>query len=294
MALKRTVWPLLPTDTALGEGPVWDAGRSLLWFVDIKRSRLWRYDPKTAGGSYMEAPGRIGWALPTDEDTLLCGLEDGLYVVDPDTHQFDKLTEVPDEPAGNRLNDACTDTWGRVWFGSMDDGGSRKSGRFYVYDRGEVRQAGPSLIEITNGPAVNAAGDRIYFTDTLSRKIFVAHLTREGVSDLSLFVETGHDFPAAFPDGSVVDSEDHVWVAMYMGGALLRFSPDGKLVDRVLIPARDVTKMAFGGADFTTVYVTSANKDMTAEDMQIFPDAGRLFAFNAGVSGFAQPRAKLG
>ncbi|NJO13933.1 MAG: SMP-30/gluconolactonase/LRE family protein [Rhizobiales bacterium] len=93
----------------------------------------------------------------------------------------------PGEPATNRLNDACTDPWGRVWFGSMDDSEGKASGRFYVFDRGEIRAAGPSGIAITNGPAVNAQGDRIYFTDTTAQKIMspTCHLrawVRRGLS----------------------------------------------------------------------------------------------------------------
>lgn len=285
---------LLDAQTKLGEGVLWDAEREVVWFVDIKRHLLWHYDPETGSNSHAEAPGQIGWALPADNGLLLCGLKDGLYTFDPEVERFEKIGPVPGEPSGNRLNDACTDPWGRVWFGSMDDSEATGSGRFYVYDRGEIVAAGPSGIAITNGPAVNAQGDRIYFTDTTAQKIMVAELSRGGVKEARPFADTGALFPDAYPDGPVVDAEDHVWTGLYLGSKVARFTPDGKLDATIEMPARDITKMAFGGKNLRTGYVTSATKNMEPDDMKQYPAAGSLFGFDAPVAGFAQARVKLG
>ncbi|MFK4003529.1 SMP-30/gluconolactonase/LRE family protein [Qipengyuania sp. NPDC077563] len=285
---------VLPAETKLGEGVLWDAQRQVVWFVDIKRHRLWHFDPANGSNSYAEAPEQIGWAIPAETGKLLCGLKDGLYLFDPETASFEKLGSVPGEPATNRLNDACTDPWGRVWFGSMDDGEANASGKFYVFDRGDIRAAGPEGITITNGPAVNAAGDRIYFTNTSEQKIMVADLSPRGVGEARPFADTGALFPDAYPDGPVVDAEGYVWTGLYLGSKVARFDPDGKLDTTIDIPARDVTKMAFGGADLRTAYVTSATKNMEPADMEKYPAAGSLFAFAAPVAGFAQTRVKLG
>lgn len=282
------------SDAKLGEGAVWDAQRGVLWFVDIKRHELWHFDPATGSNARAEAPGQIGWALPAEGGLLLCGLQDGLHTFDPETQVFTKIATIDGEPATNRLNDACTDPWGRVWFGSMDDGETEDSGRFYLFDRGDIMPSGPEGIRITNGPAVSPAGDRIYFTDTTEQRIMVAPLGKDGAGEAKPFVRTSEAFPDAYPDGPVVDAEDHVWTALYLGQHVARYSPDGKLVDKIEIPARDITKMAFGGADLTTGFVTSATKNMTDEDMARWPQAGSLFAFDAPVEGFAQTRVKLG
>lgn len=293
MEMNLPVSAVLAADSLLGEGVLWDAQRGIVWFVDIKRHRLWHFDPATGSNAFTEAPEQIGWAIPTEEGPLLCGLKDGLHTFDPESSTFTKLCAVPGEPASNRLNDACTDPWGRVWFGSMDDSEGSASGRFYVFDRGEIRPAGPSGIAITNGPAVSASGDRIYFTDTSKQKIFVADLSAAGAGEARLFADTAALFPAAYPDGPVVDAEDHVWTGMYLGSCVARFSPDGALVATVPIPARDITKMAFGGGDLKTAYVTSATKNMSQQDMAGLPQSGSLFAFPAPVAGFAQTRARL-
>ena len=284
----------LAGDALLGEGVLWDAARQVVWFVDIKRHQLWHLDPATGSNAIAEAPGQIGWAIPTEDGPLLCGLQDGLYLFDPEKAAFEKHLDVPGEPETNRLNDACTDPWGRVWFGSMDDGETATSGRFFVYDRGEIQAAGPSAIAITNGPAVNAAGDRIYFTDTTNQRIMVADLTERGIGEARPFVSTAQAFPDAYPDGPVVDAEDHVWTGLYLGNRVARYSPDGDLVDRIELPVRDITKLAFGGADLTTAYVTTATKNLTEEERAANALAGSLLRFEAPVAGFAQARAKLG
>ena len=294
MEIAADVREVLKPASKLGEGVLWDAERSLVWFVDIKQHRLWHFDPANGSNAMAEAPEQIGWALPAEGGLLLCGLKDGLYTFDPESQRFDKLMAVPGEPAGNRLNDACTDPWGRVWFGSMDDGESSASGRFYVFDRGEIRPAGPSGITITNGPAVSGAGDRIYFTDTGGQKIMVADLTRDGVGEARPFADTGALFPKAYPDGPIVDAEDHVWTGLYMGASVARFSPDGKLVATVRMPARDITKMALGGKNLKTAYVTTATKNMQPADYADHPAAGSLLSFDSPVAGVAPARVKLG
>jgi sugar lactone lactonase YvrE len=294
MEIAAEVRVVLDADAKLGEGALWDAERGVLWFVDIKRHRLWHYDPVSGSNAIAEAPDQIGWVLPAEGGLLLCGLKDGLYTFDPETRTFAKFTDVPGEPAGNRLNDACSDPWGRVWFGSMDDAESAASGRFYVFERGAIRPAGPSGISITNGPAVSGSGDRIYFTDTVGKKIMVADLGPGGVGEARLFADTGTLFPDAYPDGPMVDAEDHLWTGLYFGAAVARFSPDGKLVATVTLPARDVTKMALGGKDLKTAFVTTATKNMEQADFAKFPEAGKLLSFASPVAGFAPTRVKLG
>ena len=284
---------VLDAQAKLGEGVVWDAARQIVWFVDIKRHLLWHFDPASGSNSSAEAPGQIGWALPADDGSLLCGLHDGLYRFDPATQRFTFLIAVPGEPAHNRLNDACVDPQGRVWFGSMDDGEHQASGRFYVFDRGAVHTAGPSGITITNGPAIDAEGKRIYFTDTTAQKIMVAELDGAEVGKARLFVDTGALFPDAYPDGPVVDAEGHVWTGLYLGGKVARFSPGGELVATVAIPARDVTKLAFGGPDLSMAFITTATKNMTPDDMAHRPLSGSLFAFDAPVRGFAPPPVRM-
>ena len=284
----------LAADCVLGEGPVWDAARGVVWFVDIKRQQLWHFDPANRSNSMVEAPGQIGWALPAEGGLLLCGLQDGLYTFNPETSQFAKLMAVPGEPATNRLNDACTDRWGRVWFGSMDDAEADNSGRFYVFDRGVITPAGPAGIAITNGPAVNTDSSLIYFTDTVGQKIMVADLTKDGVGEARPFVDVSAPFPDAYPDGPHVDAQGYVWTGLFLGSQAARFAPDGSLAGTAALPAQNITKLCLGGPDMRTAFVTSARKGMAADAISAEPRNGALLSFQVEVPGFAAATVKLG
>lgn len=293
MAMNRAIKLELDAQCILGEGPVWDAAREVVWFVDIKRHQLWHYDPATGSNSIAKAPEQIGWALPAEGGMLLCGLKDGLYIFDPEKTQFVKLMDVPGELAANRLNDACTDRWGRVWFGSMDDSENANSGRFYVFDHGTITPAGPSSISITNGPAVNLDSSLIYFADTVAQKIMVADLSETKVGNARPFVDVAANFPDAYPDGPHVDMAGHVWTGLFLGSQAARFSPAGELVETVAMPAQNITKLCLGGPDMRTAFVTTARKGMTDEKLTQEPRNGALLSFRADIAGFASTPAKL-
>jgi sugar lactone lactonase YvrE len=283
------------TQCTLGEGVLWDHTRNVVWFVDIKNHRLWQLDPATGATQSWDAPGQIGWVVPATGGALLAGLQDGLYSFDPETGAFTHLTPVPGEPEGNRLNDAATHSSGAVYFGSMHDGEETPTGRFYRYLDGVVTPAGPDAICITNGPATSPDGALIYYTDTLAQKIFVADIGADGMpGEARLFADTGAHFPEAWPDGPVVDSEGCVWSGLWNGWGVARFSPEGALLAKVDIPAGNITKMAFGGADLKTVYVTTARKGLSEEELAKQPLAGNLFAFRADVAGAPITPVRLG
>lgn len=285
---------VVPSNCQLGEGALWDAARQVVWFVDIKGHYLWHYDPATGSNARSEAPNQIGWAVPAEDGRMLCGLKDGLYTFDPASQTFTKLMAVPGEPAHNRLNDGCTHPNGTVFFGSMDDGESQDTGRFYRFDKGTVVPAGPDRISITNGPAVSQDGKKIYFTDTVGKKIHVCDIGADGMpGPARLFVDTSKHFPDAYPDGPVCDSEGHVWTGLWNGSCVARFKPDGSFDRKVDIPAANVTKLAFGGKDFKTVYVTTARKGLDEAALAKQPLAGSLFAFESDIAGFATAPVKL-
>jgi sugar lactone lactonase YvrE len=293
MEMKADIREVLHTECTLGEGAFWDAERKIVWFVDIKKRHVWHYDPATGSNAHALAPEQVGWVLPAEGGLLLCGLKDGLCTFDPTRQAFSKLSAIPGEPVTNRSNDACTDTRGRVWMGTMDDGEKADTGRFYLFDRGRVGPAGPDRIAITNGPAVSPDGGKIYFTDTLGKKILVGIVTDEGAGDVRPFVDTAAHFPDAYPDGPVCDAEGFLWTGLYAGDRIARFTPDGRLDTTVPMPTSNLTKLCFGGEDMKTVYVTSARAGLSAEKLAAQPFAGSLLAFESPVAGFAATRVRL-
>jgi sugar lactone lactonase YvrE len=290
MALNATrrVEHALALGCTLGEGPVWDAARQCLWFTDIKQRRIHRFDPVNGRHQSFPVHEQVGWVLPAGGGELLAGMKDGLHLFDPATGHSRHVAHVPGEPAGNRLNDACTDSRGRVWFGSMDDDETATSGRFYRAQGGRIVPQGPDRVCITNGPAIAPDDSRLYFTDTLARAIMVADVDADGaVGPARAFADVARDFPDAYPDGPVCDAQGCVWTGLWNGWGVARYSPEGELLEKVEVPAANVTKLAFGGPDMTRAFVTTARKGLDAAALAAQPLAGDLFAFDVDVPGVA-------
>lgn len=269
----------------LGEGPVWSTRDAALWFVDIKRHWLHRYDPVAETRRTFAAPGQCGFVLPSADGAFIVGVQGGLHRFDPATRSFDLLVRVEAALPGNRLNDAVVDPRGYLWFGSMDDGESAATGTFYRLDEdGEVRPRGFTC-PITNGPAFSPDGRTGYFVDTLARQIWAYDVSARGeLTGRRLFATV--DGPG-YPDGPTVDEDGHVWIGLYDGWCARRYSPRGTLVDTVTFPVANITKLAFGGSDRRTLFATTASKNLDADALARQPQAGGLFAWAAPVRGLA-------
>jgi xylono-1,5-lactonase len=288
MTTPQLVWPARAT---LGEGALWDVRRQCLWFVDIKQRRLNRFDPASGTATGWDAPDQIGWAVPATNGRLIAGVRGGLYDFDPESGAFTFLTPVEHDIPGNRLNDATVDAAGRIWFGSMDDAEAAASGRLYCWDGQQVRHIAAPAMAITNGPAISNDGRTLYLVDTFAREILSAPLSPDGeVGAFTRFVRvTDTD---GYPDGPMVDADDHIWIGLFGGGAARRYRPDGAL-DRVIhFPVSNVTKVALGGSDLMTLFATTARLHLDDAALAREPDAGGIFAIASDVRGSVLPLAR--
>jgi D-xylonolactonase len=273
------VWPLA---CALGEGPVW--WRDALWFTDIKQKTVHRFAP--GQGRSWQAPSEVGFLAPLENGHFIAGAKTGLYDFDPGSSDFTLIRAVEPERPSNRLNDGAVDSAGRLWFGSMDDGEDQPSGMLYRYYRGSLAPMDSGYV-ITNGPAFSPDGGTLYHTDTLEKRIYAFDLREDGsLANKRIFVTIEEG--AGYPDGPAVDSEGCLWTGLFGGWAARRYSPAGRLLESVAFPVANVTKLAFGGPDLTTVYATTARKGLDANALTAQPLAGGLFRFDASVPGQPQ------
>ncbi|HEU4650927.1 MAG TPA: SMP-30/gluconolactonase/LRE family protein [Croceibacterium sp.] len=281
---------VLAVGAMLGEGPVWIG--DAVWFVDIKGHKVHRFDPETKAHNAFEAPDQVGWVLPAEGGGLIAGVKTGLHRLDPQTGVFSLLHNPEPQFPNNRLNDATTDVHGRLWFGSMDDGESQKTGYLYRCVNGLCSDSGLPPVAITNGPALNADGTVLYHTDTLGRIIYRVPVNDDGSLGPPVPFVTIED-GGGYPDGPVVDTEGCLWTGLYAGWSVRRYDPAGKLIKTVRLPTANVTKMCFGGPDLKTAYATTARKNLDAAALAAQPDAGNLFAFDPGVAGLPVTPAKI-
>lgn len=282
--LAQCVWDVA---AQLGEGPVWDRRNDCLWFVDIKQGQLHRYDPARGGRATHDLGGNPSFVLPATPGGLIIGNGHSLSLrTDDDMSVIARVAM----PTHNRLNDATVDPAGRIWFGSMDDGHILPTGQVHVLDRGAIVQAGGTAV-ITNGPAISGDGRWLYHVDSVERTIWRFDITdRVSLSDGEIFTTLQPE--EGVPDGVIVDAEDHLWVGLWGGWAARRYAPDGRIVAEVGLPCANVTKIALGGPDLRTAYVTTARIGLDAVALAEQPLAGGLFTFEVDVPGRPLPLAR--
>lgn len=269
----------------LGEGPVWHADEQALWFVDIKGGAVHRHVPATGANTVFATGGKPSFILPAIDGSMVVGSEHGVYRF-ADGRLGPQIAAV-DMPDHNRTNDATVDSLGRLWLGTMDDGEAVETGALYCLDGGILHTTSASAI-VTNGPAVSVDAGMLYFVDSVQRRVWrysVANGTELTSPELFLQLTDadGH------PDGVTLDSEDCLWVALWDGWGVRRYAPDGRLLLHVDLPCSRVTKIAFGGPDLQTAFVTTARTGLDESQLERQPLAGALFSFEAPAPGRPMP-----
>jgi sugar lactone lactonase YvrE len=267
----------------LGEGPTWDSARELLIWVDILGSRVHTFDPSAGARTVMATEQHVGAAKPRAGGGLVVNLRDGIGLYDPDgAFRWLRHEAVP----GRRGNDAAVAPDGALWAGSM------------AYDElpggGElVRVTGDGTavtvlpeVTVSNGTGWSPDGRLMYYNDTPTRRIdvFNSDAAEPGApayrGPLAEIEEGG-----GYPDGLAVDADGCVWVAMWDGAAVRRYTPEGTLDRTVALPVPRPTACAFGGPGLRDLYVTTA---AVGVDRSRFPLAGAVLVLRGVGQGTPQ------
>ena len=277
----------------LGEGPVWVARDAALWFVNIKGRQLHRYDPATGERRGWSAPEPPGFIVPVRGGGFIVGMSSGLYRFEAETGRFVHWVSVEPQLPNNRLNDGCVCADGTLWFGSMHDPETEASGALYRLDESGRAVPLDSGYIVTNGPAFSPDGRVFYHTDSLQRVVYAFDRPAPGIiSAKRVFVRI--EDGAGVPDGTTVDAEGCLWIALWGGWGVRRYSPSGELLSTLRFPCANVTKIAFGGDDLRTVYATTAWAGLSAVEREAQPLAGDLFRFRTDVPGLPSAEVALG
>lgn len=278
----QTLWDI---QAELGEGPIWHPLEQLLYFVDIKGQYIHCCAADGSSRKTWSAPSAIGFVQPLADGDFVAGLQDGLYRFSPQSGAFSRVISVDADLPNNRLNDASVDALGRLWFGSMDNLEAAPTGSLYrVANDGALMQCDSDYV-ITNGPCLSPDGRTLYHTDTLAKVIYAFDVDKEGglSQKRSLIrIENG------YPDGTTLDASGCLWVALFGGGRVERYTPQGERVQTIPFPCPNVTKLAFGGPDLRTALVTTAWKGLSQVERDAQPLAGNLFSFRVDTPGMAQ------
>jgi sugar lactone lactonase YvrE len=268
----------------LGEGPHWDAATGELLRVDITRGRVHRLDPVSGRASSIDVGDLVGFAIPRASGGLVVGVRRAVVLLDPDGSRRTLATLAPDHP-DNRLNDAKCDPMGRLWAGTMAMGETQPDGALYRIEGGGVVEEVVSGLTVSNGLDWSPDATLMYLNDSPTRQVDVFD------HDPSTGAVTGRrpfariDSADGAPDGLTVDADGGVWVALFGGGQVRRYSPDGRLDVVVPLPVTNVTSLTFGGPDYADLFVTTARHNLDAAQLDAQPLAGAVFVLQPGVRG---------
>jgi sugar lactone lactonase YvrE len=260
-----------------GEGPVWSERWNGLRWVDMLAGDVLSL---AAGGAINRRHvGSVAAIRPRRQGGAVIGIERGFALEEADgalTHLDELWSDT-----NVRMNDGGCDPDGRFYCGSMAYDQRPGAGALYRLDHdGSVRVVLEN-VTISNGLEWSPDGSRGYYNDTPTQRIDVFDYEVEsGLTGRRPFAEIPVE--AGGPDGLTVDQEGGVWVALYGGAAVRRYTPDGILDEVIEVPAKQVTACTFGGSGLDQLFITTSREDLKpGED----PLAGSLFGAAVRVAG---------
>lgn len=275
-----------PAGAVLGEGPLWDGDRGIVWWVDIKAPAIHTHHADTGANHAQPLDFRVTALGLRDNGDLVASSDKGfigLRVGQDASISVDEVIATVTEPAGNRFNDGKVDAAGRFWAGTMDDAEQAARGALYRLDGpGRVARVRDGIM-VHNGPAFLSDGTMLT-TDSARGTIMAVTIDAAGdpIAERT-FARFGPD--QGFPDGMAIDAEDHVWIAFWDGWCLRRLSPAGDIVAEIALPVQRPTCPVFGGAALDRLYVTSATVGLDRNALAAQPMAGGMLMLRPGVRG---------
>ncbi len=273
----------------LGETPLWCAKTQRIWWLDIEKPKLQCFDEAT--GRHEVYPfdtdfaGSIAFHA---EGGFVLALGASLHRFQPEDGSLTPIAEIEPAAANTRLNDGRCDRQGRLWIGTMDNGLTQPKGSLYRVDPDGTATRMFGDVIVTNSIAVSPDGRTLYFSDTRRYLLWAFDLDPDDGTLSNRRVFADYAPGPGRPDGACVDADGCLWNAVFAGGRVVRYTPEGK-IDRVIeMPVTHPTCVTFGGPDLSTLYVTTASKALAPEVLAAEPLAGALLALETDVEGFAE------
>lgn len=274
-------------ELALGESPVWDNDRQILWFVDILAPALYQLDPASGQLASHPMPAAVGSVGMAQGGRLIVALRSGVHLYDPTSRSLEFLVHPEPNVSINRLNDGKVGPDGCFWVGSMHDSVPRlpTASLYRITPDGRcTRMLGG--IKVSNGLAWSPDGTTMYHAD--SRGSVSAYDFDPASGQMSrMRVLVTPSEAEGLADGAAVDVDGFYWSAGVTAGCVNKISPAGGIVASMTVPTDAPTMPCFGGRDLRTLFITSLS---TARNGK--PDQGTLISCRMDIPG--APIGKFG
>lgn len=270
----------------LGEGAIWHPEKKALLWVDITGGKVYMYKPGEGMLHDISLESMVGTVVPATGDYFaVAAQETGIFGLKKDgTKQ--KITDFPADALPNvRFNDGKCDPAGRFWVGTMEKTAKANAAKLYML-RDDSLHVKENNITISNGIVWDTNKNIMYYIDTPTQQVVAYDYEPRtgGISNKQVVVEVPKE--KGSPDGMSIDAEGKLWIAHWGGNGVYRWDPEtGNLMEKIEVPAPNVTSCAFGGPDLTTLYITTAREGLSDEQLEAYPLSGSLFVIETDVKG---------
>ena len=276
--LAITPWSRVPGE--LTEGPRWDASRQELLWVDILRSQFHRAtltpDGRPGELRTFTLERHVGAVAPAAGGGYVAAAGQGFTYIAPDGSTR-MLAQPEAENSHLRMNDGACDAAGRFWAGTMAYDETPEAGCLFRLELDGSCTTVLTGLTISNGIGWSPDGSTMYLNDSGAGclEAFDYDGVTGNIGNRRTLVRVE---PPTAPDGLTVDADGRIWVAVWGGGCVRRYSPGGELLSESAVPVDRPTSCAFGGPDLTTLFVTTAREGLAAEHLERQPHAGHVLA----------------
>jgi sugar lactone lactonase YvrE len=275
-----------------GECCRWDDVRAELNWVDVPTGRFFRAKADDAQIEVIrtyEIDGILTAVAPLENrgEGWIIGSNQSISLLDEEGTVHEVASPEAHNAPGVVTNDGAADPWGRFWIGSMAVDAEAGRGSLYRYHEESGVELMLANVTISNGLGWSPDQRTMYYVDSGTGTIHTFDVNETGeICNKQLWVQFDLEREGT-PDGLCVDADGAIWVAVWGGYEVRRYSPSGVQLARVKVGTAQPSCCAIGGANGTTLYITTAQTDLSQETLNAEPDAGRLFCADVQVQGRA-------
>ncbi len=225
----------LASQASLGEGPLWDSGRQVLWWVQINEGLLRCFDPATGSNTTFDIGQMVGTVVLRERGGLMLALQNGFASFDPDTEELVMIADPEADQPDNRFNDGKCDPAGRFRAGTLNlQPSQRTTGALYSLEPDGTVRKRLDQVGVSNGIVWTADSRTMYYIDSMRPTIdaFDFDLATGEIANRRPIYSVPQDLGTA--DGMAIDERDRLWVAFWGEWSVLCIDPrEGMIVSKV-------------------------------------------------------------
>mgnify|MGYP001318344454 FL=1 len=275
---------LWKSNNLLGEGVVWVKEHNSIYFVDIEKKKIFILNLRSNKKDIIKVDKPIGFLAHIKKHYFILGMSDELRIINIKNNKILKSIPIEIDYPKNRINDGKVDSYGNLWFGTMDKYHIVKNGSLYCLDKKLILHKVDRNYFIPNGPCF-LNGNTFFHTDSKKRIIYKMKVNKNyKLIYKKKFVSINKK--KGSPDGMTIDNFQNLWICHFGGGCITVINQKGKKIHEVQIPSKNVTNCTFGGTLNRYLFVTTAKKGIRKSSQKKYNLSGSLFLIKTNVKGY--------